>query len=65
MTSRSELEKLQADRLDEDDSSDMLPRLRSIQTRSCYQSWIESFDPHMTKLAAELVRKWGRRGHDR
>lgn len=61
---RSELERLQAEilnRLDKDEASDALARLREIETRISYYSWIESFDPHMAQLAAELVRKWGRK----
>lgn len=60
----SELARLQAellDRLDLDQSSEALSRLREIETPSAYQAWVEGFDPHMAQLAAQLVKKWGRR----
>lgn len=61
----SELAALQAallDRLDRHDGTgDILASLRSIETREQYRVWIDSFDPDMVELAAQLVQKWGRR----
>jgi len=61
----SDLATLQAEllsRLDRrDEPGDIIDSLRTIETGQVYREWIESFDPDMAELAAQLVRKWGRR----
>jgi hypothetical protein len=61
----ADLATLQAEllsRLDRhDEPGDILASLQSIETGEQYRAWIESFDPDMAELAAQLVRKWGRR----
>lgn len=41
------------------EADDVVQNLRAIESVEEYKQWIESFDPHMAQLAAQLVQKWG------
>ena len=40
-------------------TDDVTQSLCAIESGENFNQWIESFDPHMAQLAAQLVQKWG------
>ena len=40
---------------------EILARLRTDEAFAPYREYVETFEPRMVEVAAELVKKWGRR----
>jgi len=44
-----------------DDPAEVLAALRADPSLAAFADWFDGWDPRMVEVAAELVKKWGRR----
>ena len=45
-------------------ADEILARLRTDEVFAPYRDYIDTFEPRMVEVAAELTKKWGRRATD-